>query len=381
MFTVPLLIYQNTGSVAYLGTAYAVERLPTLIAFPFAGLLADRLGGRRTFRFANSMGALCLLITTALCWRLPGIIFAVLMINGMLLSVLMGLMRTSIDKTLLSLAVRADLATCQSFVQNIDLLCMAVAPGVAVVIASLIGKLPLLVVTVGILGCAALAWSRLPRVPMQSLVPQRMGADLLLGWKLLIGNRAVLQLAGVNFLVNLMASVVLSTNAYMITGLFGAADGMFGLMRTGAGAVGVLNLLLIPRLLRWLSLYQLAAIGYALTCASLMSMGVASNLGIYMIAFIGVIAGSALYNVFNRTERSKGIEPEHLGKVIGPFYLLCCLAYPLGAALTALLSGLFSVQHILLFLALLLSVPGALLLQSACSRFRGVLPQAARTAP
>jgi len=374
MFAVPLLIYQSTGSVAYLGAAYVIEWLPTLIAYPFAGLMADRLGGRRTFLAANSVRALCLLVTAAVCWRYPGVTVAALMINGVCLSILMAPMRTAIEKTVLSLTSRADLAVRQSFVQNIDLLSMAIAPGVAALLAGLIGKLALLLVAAGILGCAALAWSMLPRLPLRSSVPQRIGADLLLGWKLLIHNRAVLSLAGVNFLVNFMASVVLSTNAYMITGLFAAADGVFGLMTTGAGAVGLLNLLLIPRLLRWLSIYQLAGVGYALICASLISMGIAPNIWVYAAAFIGMIAGGALYNVFNRTQRSKGVEPEHLGKVIGPFYLLNCVAYPLGAALTAQLSGLFGVQHILLFLALLLALPGAVLLQSTCVRFRAVLP-------
>jgi len=381
MFAIPLFIYQNSGSVAYLSTGYVVEWLPTLVAYPFAGLMADRLGGRRTFLFANSVRALCLLITAAVCWRFPRATVVALMISGVLLSILEAPMRTAIEKMVPSLAGKTDLATRQSFVQNIDLLATVVAPGVAVVMAGLIGQLPLLLVTAGMLGGAALAWAIvLPRLP-RSLVPQRIGADLLLGWQLLLRNRAVLSLTGVSFLVSFIASVVLSTNAYMITGLFHAADKVFGLMSTGAGLVGLLNLLFIPRLLRWLSVYQLAGIGYALICVGLLSMAVASNVVIYAAAFIGMVAGGGLYNVFNRTQRSKGIEPEHLGKVIGPFYLLNCLAYPLGAALMARLSGLFSVQHIFLSLVLLVAVPGALLLQSTCSRFRAVLAQAARPVP
>ncbi|KVF01140.1 hypothetical protein [Burkholderia vietnamiensis] len=47
LLAVPLLICQRTGSLAYSGIAYAIESVPALIAYPFAGLFADRLGGCR----------------------------------------------------------------------------------------------------------------------------------------------------------------------------------------------------------------------------------------------------------------------------------------------------------------------------------------------
>src|SRR5207253_1180810 len=104
--------------------------------------MADRFGGRRTFLFANSVRALCLLITAAVCWRLPRATFAALMISAVLLSILEAPMRTAIEKTVPSLAGKSGLAVRQSFVQNIDLLATVIAPGVAVVVAGLIGQLP-----------------------------------------------------------------------------------------------------------------------------------------------------------------------------------------------------------------------------------------------
>ncbi|MYR84803.1 MFS transporter, partial [Streptomyces sp. SID685] len=42
MFAVPLLLFQDTKQVSTLGFAFALEWLPGLIAYPFAGLIADR---------------------------------------------------------------------------------------------------------------------------------------------------------------------------------------------------------------------------------------------------------------------------------------------------------------------------------------------------
>jgi MFS family permease len=380
LFAVPLLVYQSTANVAYSGVAFALEWLPALIAYPFAGLMADLLGGRRTFQVANSARALCLLITLIACWRFPGHIVVALMINSVFLSSLMAPMRTAMEKTVASLGSRTDLATRQSLVQNIELLSMATAPGIAAAMASVVGKLPLLGIAASSLACAALAWSMLPKLPQQPFVPRRIGPDLRLGWKLMIHNRAVFALGGVNFLVNLVAAVVLSANAYLVTGLFGAKDGVFGLMNTGAGALGLINLLLIPHMLRWWSIYQLGATGYLLMCASLVCMGIAPNVWAYASAYIGLIAGAAIYNVFNRTQRVKAIEPEHLGKVIGPFYLISGLAYPLGGIVTAILGRVFGVQHMVLFLALLLALPGAALLQLTSRLFREAIPEPPRAA-
>ncbi|MFC7467195.1 hypothetical protein ACFQVA_05620 [Actinomadura keratinilytica] len=57
LFAVPLLIFQDTKEVSALGFAYAIEWLPALLAYPFAGLLADRDGGARLFRFVTAAGA------------------------------------------------------------------------------------------------------------------------------------------------------------------------------------------------------------------------------------------------------------------------------------------------------------------------------------
>ena len=370
LFAVPLIIYQSTKSVTYSGVAYALEWVPALIAYPFAGLLADLLGGRFLFLNANLARAICLLCAMLICWLAPSLAVATLMINGMLLSTLMAPVRMAVEKTVPTLAAGEKLARTQSLVQNVELLAMALGPGLAAGLAQFLGKLPLLGVAAGTFSLAALSWRILPASTRQTVNLKKVRHDLALGWKLLLSNPPVIRLATLNFSINFTFAVALSANPYLITGRFQASNTIFGLMNAGAGALGLLNLLLIPRLLLSWSIYRVGIVGFLVLCIGLLCMGLAGNVWVYVAAFLCAMAGVALFNVFNRTQRIKAIEREHLGKVIGPFYLINSMSMPLGGVVTASLGPSFGIQHIILILTFLLAVPGGALLWRTINHFR-----------
>lgn len=370
LFAVPLIIYQKTGSLTYSGVAYAVEWVPASIAYPFAGLLADRLGGRRLFLYANRVRMVCLALAVTVCWLAPAITIVALMVNSVFLSALIAPIRISVEKTVPVLAEGETLSRLQSLVQNVELLAMALGPAFAAGLARWLGKLPLLLVAAVAFALAAWCWVDLPTSARGKAQPGRVGPDLLLGWRLLIANRPVVLLAAVNFTINLAFAIATSANAYLITGVFHASDSTFGMMNTGAGVLGLLNLLLIPRLMGSWSVYRLGACGFSLMCFGLVCMGSAANVWVYLSSFLAAMAGAAWYNVFNRTLRVRAIEREHLGKVIGPFYLINGLSYPIAGVITAGLGPLLGVQNIMLFMSLLLALPGAWVLWVTARLFR-----------
>ena len=100
LFAVPLLVYQLSGSVRLSGVVFALEWLPALLAYPFAGLLADRFGGRLLFRQANNARATSLGLTVLLCWYSPGLTLWALALNGIVLSLLMAPVRMAVEKSL-----------------------------------------------------------------------------------------------------------------------------------------------------------------------------------------------------------------------------------------------------------------------------------------
>jgi hypothetical protein len=328
------------------------------------------LGGRFLFLNANLARAACLLITLTICGLFPDFTVIALMINGFLLSGLMAPIRMAVEKTVPSLSATSRLSHTQSLVQNIELLAMALGPVLAAELAQLLGKLLLLGLAAAAFLSAALCWRSLPQGVRKLAKPRRVGADLLLGWQLLLANQPVIRLAILNFSINFAFAVALSANVYLITGTFGASDTVFGLMNAGAGALGLVNLLLMPRLLARWSIYRVGAAGFTLLCAGFLSMGLAANVWVYVVSFLGAMAGVALFNVFNRTQRIKAIEPEHLGKVIGPFYMINLLSYPLGGVVTASLGASVGIQPLILAMSLLLALPGGALLWMTTCHFR-----------
>ncbi|MFJ4622042.1 MFS transporter [Streptomyces sp. NPDC088812] len=382
LFAVPLLIFQDTRDVSTLGFAFALEWLPSLIAYPFAGLIADRDGGARLFSRVTSGRALVLLCAVALCFAMPGWTTAILMANGALLSVLVAPVRMSIEKMVPQVAQGEKLATTQSLVQNMELLAMALGPALAATAVVTLGKLWLLALAALVFALAAVCWLPLPRQEWQrgSGGARATLAELGLGWHLLVHNKPVFLIGILNFAINLVVATMMSANAAIATGELKASDTAYGMLNTVVGIIGLINLALIPFVLRKFHVHALGVAGFTLVCAALLTTGGAHSFVVYAIAYVATMTGAALYNVFNRTQRIKVIPREHLGKVMGPFYLLNLLSMPLAGVVIGLIGDRVGPQRLIVLLTLALTVVGGVLLPWTMSSFRRALADQERTA-
>ena len=72
--------------------------------------------------------------------------------------------------------------------------------------------------------------------------------------------------------------------------------------------------------------------------------------------------GVTLFNIFNRTQRIKALSPEHIGKVMGPFYVLNLITLPIGGGIVALFSDQHGNQILILLSSLLLAAIGPVLI-------------------
>lgn len=369
IFALPLIIYERTQSISASGFAFALEWMLPIFVYPFAGLLADRIGGRRLYRLANLARAFCLMIALAACYAQPAWTIPILIGNSVLLSVLIAPNRMAIQKTIALIGPDDKLAHRLSMQQNIELTSMAVGPAVAAGLALLIGKLPLFGVAGAAFFLAVVCWKNVPAGQPKQVTAGSAIPDLILGWRLLFANQAVILLAAINFSINLVFAVVLSANAYIITGAFHAPEYVMGIMSAGTGALGLVNLILVPRILKSWSIYHLGAGGFVLVCVNMLALGLARNVWVYVGAFLLAMAGVTLFNVFNRTERVLAIGKEHLGKVSGVFFMLNAFSYPLGGAVTAGLGAAYGVQNIVLGLSVLLVLAGVPMLVMAIHYF------------
>ncbi|SEM09825.1 MFS transporter [Streptacidiphilus jiangxiensis] len=375
LFAVPLLIFQNTKEVSSLGFAFALEWLPSLIAYPFAGLVADRDGGARLFSRVMGIRGAVLLIVLLVCATESSWTTGALMTGGAVLSIFVAPTRMSVEKMVPQLAKGDQVAPTQALVQNMELLAMALGPALAMLAAAVLGKLWLLAVAAGAFGLGAAAWLPLPRGPREvseSSARQNL-ADLAMGWRLLVGNRPVLLLGILNFSINLVFATLLSANAALVTGVFHAPDSAYGLLNTVVGIIGLLNLLLIPKLLRRFGVGMIGATGFVLLCCALLLAGVAPSYPVYACGFVAALIGDALYNIYNRTQRLKVIPQEHLGKIMGPFYLLNLLSMPIAGLVVGGAASTIGPQSLVTVLTVALCLFGAVFLPLTMRSFRQAL--------
>ncbi|MFF3596788.1 MFS transporter [Kitasatospora indigofera] len=375
MFSVPLLIFQDTENISVLGISFALEWLPALLAFPFAGLIADRDGGPRLFSRVNAGRAIVLVLVLTVCATLPSATVPALMAGAVFMSLLMAPIRLSVEKAVLLLAKGEKVARTQSLVQNMELLAMAVGPALAVLGSAYIGKLWLLCVAVALCAVAALCWLSLPRGERQ-LNPGSVAKtvdELRLGWSLLIHNRPVVLLVSINFSINLAFATALSVNAAVVTDIFKAPESSFALLNTLVGVTGLLNLMLVPTLLKRFEVKALGVFGFVLLSASLLGLASAPSFVLYAVAYVAALMGVAYFNVYNRTQRVKVIPSSHLGKVMGPFYLLNTLSYPIGGLLIAFLGNSLGPQLLVGILAVLLALYGLVVLPLTIRGFNSAI--------
>ncbi|MBC9726543.1 MFS transporter [Streptomyces sp. TRM68367] len=364
LFAVPLLIFQDTDEVSSLGFAYAIEWLPALLAYPFAGLLADRDGGTRLFTCVSAGRAVVIGGALVGCLAAPSLLTPILMTSGALLSLLMAPVRMSIEKVVPQLAKGTELAKTQGLVQSMEVSAMAVGPALALLGVAFVGKFWLLAGASAAFLAAAVCWLPLPRGLRSagSGSVRESFAELALGWSLLVRNRPLVLLAVLNFSINLVFATVLSANAALVTGVFHAPESAYAVLNICVGVLGLVNLMVIPLLLRHFDVRVLGVFGLALLCACLVLLGIASSMLLYGPAFVAALLGVTYFNVFNRTQRIKVIPEEHLGKVMGPFYLLNLLALPIGGLLVAGAGSSFGPQRLVAVLAIALSGFGAVML-------------------
>ncbi|MFD5017211.1 MFS transporter [Streptomyces chartreusis] len=364
LFAVPLLIFQDTEEVSALGFAYAIEWLPALLAYPFAGLLADRDGGSRLFSVVTAGRGVVLTGALIGCLAAPSLLTPILMTSGALLSLLMAPVRMSVEKVVPQLAKGTELAKIQGLVQSMEVSAMAVGPALAMLGVAFIDKVWLLGGAAAIFFAGAACWLPLPRGLRSpgSGGAREILAELRLGWSLLAGSRPLVLLASLNFSINLVFATVLAANAALVTGVFHAPESSFALLNICIGVLGIVNLLVIPLLLRRVDVRTLGVFGLALLCACLLLIGFADSMLLYAPAFVAAMVGVTYFNVFNRTQRIKVLPEEHLGKVMGPFYLLNMMALPIAGLLVAGSGNDVSPQRLVLVLAIALTGFGAIML-------------------
>jgi hypothetical protein len=263
------------------------------------------------------------------------------------------------------MAAGVRLERTQALVQNMEILSMALGPALAISAVLVLGKIKLLALASGMYALAVLCWVRLPQPdqgPPTSAASgglREVAADLRLAFGMLVRIRPVFALSWLNFAINLVYSAALGANAAVVTGVLKAPQSAYGLLNICVGVAGFANLALTPLALKRFDVRALGAAGFCVLSAAMITMGLARDFPLYAVAYVVGLVGVAYFNVYNRTQRVKLIPSEHLGKVMGPFFLINVMAYPLGGMLIATVGAAAGPQVLVEWLAVALSAFGA----------------------
>jgi hypothetical protein len=340
-YGIPLLVLATTRSAALTGVAFALEWLPRLAAFGWAGSVVDRRGASVVFHLASLGRALALAIGAVLLHLHP---------SGTVASVtVMALAATTGVLTEFSY-IAAETAGAaagrragerahrvQAVLLGIDQTATLAGPGLAGVLL-LAGPPPMLAVITVLSLLAALLVLYAPPSP---LAPARapkaqFEPGLLTGW------RTIRSLPALGWLVTGLALSNLATGLFQAAGPvivvqhFGQSTTAVGLVWSAAAAATLLAVTLCRFALDRLGLWPVGAACAALASLAGLAAAQAPDYLSYLILVAVLMAADGGLAVVLRTLRSRLIPPERFGSALSATILILLLPYPVAGVLTAL---------------------------------------------
>ncbi|MEW7865742.1 MFS transporter [Aeromonas diversa] len=372
-FAVPLIVYRTTGNLSLSGLAFFCEWLPRLVSLPLAGVLADRIGGRRVYVMADTLRALACLGTAwaMVSWAEAGIAPLVLMMS--LCAFCYAQAFIALETTLPLMVSQAEMPKAQSWLQLINNGASVLGPALAAGLLLWLAPNELLWGAALVFALSALGVFGLGRGQTLPQGPRRsVRQELRTGMASLLVHPILLRLVLLAMMVNLVVGLIMATAAPMTLGHFGQGDQIFASVQMAMGLISIGAFALMPWLLRRTSVYGIGQFAFLAVLGGGLLMGLANSFPLYLLGCALSYGLCGLFNVFIRTERLHWIAPEQRGRVISLMVLLNQLSLPLAGLIVTLLGDRVPVQTLML-----VAVTGCSLIYL---RLRGPLAGEARTA-
>ncbi|TJZ66840.1 MFS transporter [Chitiniphilus eburneus] len=355
MFAVPLIVYRATGSVSMSGLAFLCEWLPRVVSLPLAGVLADRVGGARVYVVADSVRAVaCLLAAWALAVA-PQQAFAVTALLMALCAFCYAQAFIALEATVPLLVSKADMPKAQSTLQGINYGAGVAGPALAGLLMLWLAPAQLLWAASAVFALSACGVRTLRAARRIDTDVRREGvlAGLATGFRILRGTPLLIALVGLSLAVNLVVGLALATGAAITVGHFGLPDQAYASLQVSVGILSIASFLLVPWLLKRISVYRLGIVAFLVIAVGGLIMGLAGSYPVFVFGYALSFALCGLFNVFIRTERLHWIPQAQLGRAIGLIVLLNQLSLPLAGLLVTAVGDRVPVQRLYLAVALL----------------------------
>ncbi|MEV7706588.1 MFS transporter [Streptomyces sp. NPDC088922] len=340
-YGIPLLVLATTNSAALTGAAFALEWIPRLMAFGWAGSIVDRRGAAVVFHLASLGRALALAAGAVLLHLYPSGLVA--SVTVMVLAATTGMLTEfsyiAAETAGAAAGRRAGTrAHCvQAVLLGIDQTAMLAGPALAGLLL-LAGPPPMLAVITAFSLCAALLALRTPPSPV---VPARApkgqpGTGLLTGWRTIRSLPALGWLVTGLTLSNLATGLLQAAGPVIVVKHFGQSTTAVGLVWSAAAGATLLSVTLCRFALDRLGLWPVGATCAALASLACLAAAQAPDYLSYLILIAVLMAAEGGMTVVLRTLRSRLIPPEKFGSTLSATILILLLPFPLAGILTAL---------------------------------------------
>jgi MFS family permease len=158
--------------------------------------------------------------------------------------------------------------------------------------------------------------------------------------------------------VNLIVGVTLATSAAMVLGQYSAGKDTYA----GLQAAGAVTTIVILFFLSRVELPQrvLGGIAYTMIAVGALISALSPHLSGYVLGFLLIVGFDKMFNIYMRSIRQRVIPPKDFGKTVGVITLLNNLSQPLAGLLVAVFATALGTQRVILILAVLTILLGAL---------------------
>ncbi|NUT29059.1 MAG: MFS transporter [Streptomyces sp.] len=338
-YGIPLLVLATTNSAALTGLAFALEWIPRLGAFAFAGALVDRHGTTTVLRYASVARALVVL---AAAYLLPqqeaglGATVTVMVLaasTGILTECSYIAVETAGGVASREAGARAHRV--QSVLLGIDQVATLSGPALAGLLLQWTGATGmLLVIAVFSLLTSVLA-------PRQHLRPepaatQPVGKGLRTGWSTLRALPALGWLVAGLTVSNLAVGLLQAAAPVIIVKQLGHSTADVGFIWSVAAVASLGAVLLCRKAIDRFGLWPVGVVSATIAATACLAVSVAGTYHAYLALIAVLMAGEGGMTVVLRTLRSRLIPADVFGATLSLTILLLLLPFPVAGVLVAL---------------------------------------------
>jgi MFS family permease len=356
------LVYERTHSLVWIGAAGLARFLPSLLASPYGGVIAERT---ERIRLMVASDALCAVWQVGLVLvAISGAPIEIALLLSAMTSVTNVVYNPAVAATIPAMVTETDLVAANALNGTIDNLVIVLGPAVGAVLVLLGSATWTFAVNAASFAVSALIVSRIRTRSRPVDVTEEGTAGPL--QQVLVGIRAIVHNQSARPLVGLcaLASFLYGTDTVLFVAVsqhrLGTGSQGFGYLLAGLGIGGILMAPAMDRLGKSAMLAPFILAGISLYCLPTALLAFTHSASLVFV--IQIIRGAAtlVVDVMAITSLQRTVPSEELARVFGVFFAFVLGAICLGALIAPQLISAFGLNHALFTMALAPFVVGLL---------------------